>query len=473
MSSAPRLPRIVVIGGGISGLAAAHRLVELSREQQRPIDLRLLEAGDRLGGVIATERRDGFVIEAGPDSFLSEKPAALLLCKRLGLTDRLVGTREEFRRTFVVHRGELHALPDGFLLMAPTHFWPLLVSPLFSWQGKLRMALDLLLPRARDAGDESLTSFVTRRLGHEALERVAQPLVGGIYTADPDRLSIAATMPRFIEMERAERSLILAMRRRQRRLAEGSADGSGARWSLFLSFDGGLQCLVDGLAQRLPEGVVRFRQPVRHVERTTSGWRLDGQLDCDAIVVAVPAHAAAQLLHGVDSELADELAAISYASSATVTLAFRREDVPHPLDGFGFVVPHVERRALLAGTFSSLKYPGRAPAEMVLLRAFVGGALRPEMLELGDAELIERVRGELGTLLGMRAQPALVRVARWPLSMPQYHVGHLARLQRIEAHRKKLGALLLAGNAYRGVGIPDCIESGETAAEMLLDGLIA
>lgn len=473
MDTAPRVPRIVVIGGGISGLAAAHRLVELSRERQRPIDLRLLEAGDRLGGMIATERRDGFVIEAGPDSFLSEKPAALRLCERLGLTDRLVGTREEFRRTFVVHRGRLHALPDGFLLMAPTQFWPLLTSPLFSWHGKLRMALDLLLPRTPDTGDESLTSFVTRRLGREALERVAQPLVGGIYTADPDRLSIAATMPRFIEMERAERSLILAMRRRQRRLTKGSADGSGARWSLFLSFDGGLQCLVDSLAQRLPEGVVRFRQPVRYVERTTSGWRLDGQLDCDAIVVAVPAHAAAQLLHGVDSELTDELAAISYASSATVTLAFRREDVPHPLDGFGFVVPHVERRALLAGTFSSFKYPGRAPAEMVLMRAFVGGALRPEMLELGDAELIERVRGELGTLLGVRAQPALARVARWPLSMPQYNVGHLARLQRIEAYRKRMGPLFLAGNAYRGVGIPDCVESGETAAEMLLDGLIA
>jgi oxygen-dependent protoporphyrinogen oxidase len=467
MTDARRVPRIAVIGGGISGLAAAHRLVELSRAREQPIDLRLFESNPRLGGVIATERADAFVIEAGPDSFLSEKPAALRLCERLGLIDRVVGTQAEFRRTYVVRGGRLHALPDGFLLMAPTQLWPLVATPLFSWAGKLRMALDLVLPRRHGAGDESLTDFVTRRLGREALERVAQPLVGGIYTADPDHLSLAATMPRFLEMERAQRSIILAMWRQQR-AAAAARDGSGARWSLFLSFDTGLQCLVDRLAQALPEGVVRLGQPVRGLARTATGWRLDDGFDCDGVVLALPAHAAAALVGGADRDLADELCAIPYASSATVSLAFRREQIPYPLDGFGFVVPHIEHRALLAGTFSSLKYPGRAPAEFVLVRAFVGGALRPELVDLDDAELMARVRQELADLLGVQAAPALTRIARWPRAMPQYHVGHLDRVARIGQRVAALPGLQLAGNAYGGVGIPDCIRSGEEAAEALL-----
>ena len=471
MTAARRIPRVAVIGGGISGLAAAHRLVELSRARACPIDLRLLEARTRLGGVIATERSGGFLIENGPDSFLSEKPAALRLCERLGLTDRLVGTREEFRRTYVAHAGRLHALPDGFLLMAPTRLWPLLITPLFSWSGKLRMALDLVLPRRRSCTDESLTAFVSRRLGREVLERVAQPLVAGIYTADPDRLSVAATMPRFLEMERAQHSIILAMWRQQRRAAVAPADGSGARWSLFLSFDVGLQSLVDRLAQRLPEGVVHVGQCVQSLSRTAAGWRLDGALDCDAVVLAVPAHAAARLVRDADVTLADELAAIPHASSAVVTLAFRREDIAFPLDGFGFVVPRSEHRALLAGTFSSLKYPGRAPAEFTLIRAFVGGALQPELVELGDGELLGRVRAELADLLGVRGQPELTRIARWPRAMPQYHVGHLERVARIGQRLTGLPGLHLAGNAYSGIGIPDCIRSGEEAAEAIADAI--
>lgn len=465
-SRAPR--RVAVIGGGISGLAAAHRLVERSRECGQPVDVRLFEGGTRTGGVIRTERSDGFVIEAGPDSFLSEKPAALRLCERLGITDRLVGTREEFRRTYVVRDGQLRALPDGFLLMAPTRFWPLLTTPLFSWPGKLRMALDLVLPRG-SGGDESLASFVTRRLGREALERVAQPLVGGIYTADPRQLSLAATMPRFLEMERSARSIILAMWRQQRAAARQST-GSGARWSLFLSFDGGLQCLVDELTSRLPDSTVQLGQTVRALERLGERrWRVDGAFDCDAVIIATPAHAAAALLRPLDESLAGELDAIPYASSATVTLAYRREEIPHPLDGFGFVVPHVERRALLAGTFSSLKYPGRAPAEWMLVRAFVGGALQPELVELDDEALSQAVRHELAALIGIRAAPHLIRLARWRRAMPQYQVGHLDRVTRIRGRAAALG-VHLAGNGYEGVGIPDCIRSGETAAEAALSG---
>lgn len=457
--------RVAVVGGGISGLAAAHRLVEQSRAVGMPIEVRLFESADRVGGVIRTEQENGFVLEAGPDSFLSEKPAALQLVERLGLAGRLVGTREEFRRTYVVRGGRLHALPDGFLLMAPTRLWPLLTTPLFSWTGKLRMALDLLLPRG-DGGDQSLADFVTRRLGREALERVAQPLVGGIYTADPRTLSLAATMPRFLEMERATRSVILTMWRQQRAAAQRAA-GSGPRWSLFLSFDAGLQVLVDGLARRLPDSTIQLGRPITSVERRGRGWRLDGTADCDALVVATPAHAAAALLRPLDAVLAGELDGVPYASSATVTLAFDREQIPHPLDGFGFVVPHAEGRALLAGTFSSLKYPGRAPRGAMLVRAFVGGALRPELVELDDAALVAAVRRELAELIGVTAEPRLTRIARWRQAMPQYQVGHLDRVARIRRRGADLG-IHLAGNAYEGVGIPDCIRSGEMAADAVV-----
>ncbi len=462
-------PRVAVVGAGITGLAAAHRLCELSYERGRPLDLHVFEAGDRPGGVIRTEHSDGYVIEAGPDSFLSEKPAGVQLCERLGISARLVGTNEEFRRTYVVHDGRLRALPDGFLLLAPTRLWPLVTTPIFSWPGKLRMGLDLVLPRG-DVDDESLADFVTRRLGREALERVAQPLVGGIYTADPARLSLAATMPRFLDMERTQRSIILAMWR-QRRHAAPAANGSGARWSLFLSFDQGMQVLVDALRSRLPPGALHCQRQVIQLQRGGDGrWRLGAEPDFDAILLAIPAYAAAELIRPLDAVLARELGVIEHASSATVTLAYAREEIPHPLDAFGFVVPHRERLALLAGTFSSLKYPERAPAAAVLIRAFVGGALQPEIVDLDDDQLTAAVRESLAALLGVHAAPRLTRISRWRRSMPQYHVGHLDRVTSIRARASAL-RLHLAGNAYQGVGIPDCIRSGENQAEALWAGL--
>jgi protoporphyrinogen/coproporphyrinogen III oxidase len=460
-----RRPRFAVVGGGIAGLAAAHHLVEMAETEKRAIEIMLFEARPRLGGSIATERTDGFVIEAGPDSFLSEKPWALALCERLGASARLVGTREEYRRTYVVRGGKLHPLPDGFLLLAPTRFLPLVTSGLFSWPGKLRMGLDLLLPRGPELPDESLGSFVTRRLGREALDRVAQPLVGGIYSADPDSLSLAATMPRFLAMEREHRSVILAMWRARRRMAAGARGTSGARWSLFVSFDDGMQSLVDLLASRLPPGTVRTGAPVRSLEREgQGGWRLNGEVVCDAVVLAGAAHASAGLLDPVDAQLAAELWAIEYASSATVTLVYWEQDVPRHLDGFGFVVPLIEKRKIVACTFSSLKYPGRAPAGYLLMRAFVGGATQQHLFEQDDEAMSAAVREEVRTLLGVTAPPVLARIHRHAQAMPQYHVGHLDRLRRIDARVAELPGLALAGNAYRGVGIPDCVHTGEMAA---------
>lgn len=463
--------RVAVLGGGISGLAAAHRLFELSRDQRRPLDLRLFEASERLGGVIQTESRDGFVFEHGPDTFLSEKPPGLQLCERLGITGRLINTQEQFRRTYVAFGGALHPLPDGFSLMAPTRLTPLATSGLFTLAGKLRMALDLVLPR-RQIEDESLASFVTRRLGRQALDRVAQPLVGGIYTADPATLSLAATMPRFLNLERDHGSIIRGLRA-ESRVSPATRQASGARWSLFLSFETGMETLVRALRERLPRNSVRCGQAIRAIRRDEHGWRLDDGESFDAVVVALPAPVAGRTLRGVDAALAADLESIRYASSTVVNLAYPREQIPHPLDGFGFVVPHVEGRRIIACSFSSMKYARRAPAGYALLRTFVGGALSAELSNLSDSETVGAVRDELRDILGVTAAPMMTVVSRYPDSMPQYEVGHLRRLERIEMRAAAQPRLALAGNAYRGVGIPDCIASGERAAETVFSQLPA
>ncbi len=463
--------RVVVVGGGIAGLAAAHRLVEQAGERGRPLDLAVCEASGRLGGSIRTERTpDGFLIEAGPDSFVSEKPWGLALAERIGLGPRLRRTDDRYRRTYVVRDGRLHPLPEGFLLLAPARLAPLVGSPLFSWGGKLRMALDLVLPRRPADGDESLASFVTRRLGREALERIAEPLVAGIYTAAPERLSLAATMPRFLALEREHRSLILGLRRSA--AAREVRGASGARWSLFVTLADGMGELVDALAARLPAGAVRLGVPAAALERADGRFAVrlaDGRaLPADGVILAGEAPRMARLVDALDPELGRRLGGIRYASSATVTLAYPRAAIRHPLDGFGFVVPRCEGRAMLACTFSSVKYPARAPGDAALLRVFLGGARGEAVLERDDAALIALAAAEVGALLGIGGPPRLARVARHPASMPQYEVGHLDRVAAIEARLAAWPGLAVAGAAYRGVGIPDCVRSGELAAERVL-----
>ena len=463
--------KLVVVGAGVTGLAAAHRAVELARERGRSLELTLIESRDRLGGTIVSERVDGFLVEAGPDSFLSEKPWALALCRRLGVESRLVRTDDRFRKVFVWYGGRLHPLPDGFQLLAPTAMRPFVTSSLFSLPGKLRMALDLVLPRG-GADDESLGAFVRRRLGAEALERVAQPLVAGIYTADPDDLSLAATMPRFLEVEKRHRSIILGLRRALARAPQPGT--SGARWSLFVTFADGMEELITTLAGRLPAGAVVMKQRVSALERTGERWRVrtaeGGRFDADRVILATESHATARLMRYLDPGLANLLVEIPYSSAATVSLGYRRADIPHPLDGFGFVVPRTEGKALLAATFSSVKYPGRAPENHVLIRGFLGGMLNAPILEESDATLVDRARAELREALGITAEPVLTRLHRWPASMPQYRVGHLTRVETIERAAGALPGLWLAGAAYRGVGMADCIRSAEAAAEAALQG---
>lgn len=455
------MSHIIIIGGGISGLAAAHRLSE------QHVHVTLLEASPRLGGTIQTEHRDGFLLERGPDSFISEKPQAVELAKRLGLESRLVQTNEQFRRSFIVRDGRLRAVPEGFQLLAPSRLWPFIASDIFSLGGKARMAADLLLPRksTNGANDESLASFVRRRLGTEALERMAQPMVGGIYTADPETLSLRATLPRFLEMEREHRSLILAMLRQGRAQKIGT---SGARYSLFLSFDEGMQLLVDALARQV-KADIRLNTRAVGLRRDGSAWTIAtsnrGEIKADAICLALPAYIAATLLNDVDKRLAEKLRQIKYASTATINFAYRRTAITHPLNGFGFVVPFVEKRSLIACTFSSVKFSGRAPEGHVLLRAFAGGALQPDIFALDEGEMQVRVERDLRELLGITEEPLFAEVAKWKDSMPQYEVGHLERVSEIEEMTVQVPGLALAGNAYRGAGIPDCIRSGETAAD--------
>ncbi len=468
--------RVAIIGGGISGLAAAYRLLERSHAESREMEILLLEAGTRTGGVMRTERRDGFLLEGGPDSFISEKPEAIKLAERIGLSSRLVETNPHQRRSFIVRRGRLLPVPEGFHLLAPSRFWPFVTTGIFSWPGKARMALDLVLPRrtgANGVDDESLAQFVRRRLGREALERMAQPMVGGIYTADPEQLSLRATMPRFLEMERTDRSLIRAMWKRRRHESAAQSKGtSGARYSLFLSFDNGMQTLSDELARRLPPSSIRLGTKVLQLsfDEVAGQWKIqtqDENFAADAVCVALPAGAASTLLQGVNAQLASELQAIPYASTATVNLAYRRRDIPHALDGFGFVVPLIEKRSTLACTFSSVKFAGRAPEDCALLRAFVGGALQPEMFELDEAAITNAVRRDLRDLLGIEPAPLFTHVEKWPRSMAQYHLGHVERIGRIKQQLLSTPTLKLAGNAYEGAGIPDCIRSGEAAADEL------
>jgi oxygen-dependent protoporphyrinogen oxidase len=358
-----------------------------------------------------------------------------------------------------------------------------MMSDIFSWAGKARIALDLVLPKgnANGSDDESLAHFVRRRLGREALDRMAQPMVAGIYTADPEELSLRATMPRFLEMERRYRSVIRALRKQgSSPTVRKALDASGVRYILFLSFDRGMQVLVEKLAERISPFVsIKLNTPVKSLalERETAAggrpqWRLitsrNETLPADAICLTIPSYQCARLLRDIDAELASDLEAIPYASTATINLAYKREDIPHPLDGFGFVVPFIEKRTLMACTFSSVKFAGRAPAGHALLRAFVGGALQPELFELDGDEMIRRVLDDLRSLLGIERPPLFAEVMKWPRSMPQYHLGHIERVKRIEQRLASLPGLVLAGNAFKGIGIPDCIKSGEAAAYKIL-----
>jgi oxygen-dependent protoporphyrinogen oxidase len=465
---------VVIIGGGITGLSSAYALGEQGRspESRTAATSTLLEAMPRLGGKILTEQADGFVIEAGPDSFLAQKPWGVELCRRLGISDRLMGTNPEHRRTLVLRDGRLHELPEGMMMGLPTKFGAFLKSSLLSWKGKLRLAGELFIPPRRDDEDESLAAFFRRRLGPEALDRMIEPLLTGIYTGDAERLSLLATFPRFRELERQHGSLIravLAAKFQERKAGRAVESGTP-----FVTLRGGLGELVEALAAKLPATEVVTSARVQAVRRRSERGGYEILLEArpplvaDAIIFTTPAYVTAHLLEPLAQGLSEQLYKIPYASSATVSLGYKKSDLRHDLDGYGFVVPRIENRKMMASTWTSSKWPNRAASETALIRCYLGGIGREAILEQPDMGLIQTALGELRAILGIDQLPLLARVHRWPQAMPQYQVGHLQRLESIRKVLRDLPGVFLAGAAYRGVGIPDCIrDGGEAAANAL------
>lgn len=467
---------VAVIGGGIAGLAAAYYLQKGAEEAGMPLSYTLLER-ERLGGKVVTERADGFVVEGGPDSFLRRKPWAAELCRELGIGGELVGTNDGRRRTFVLDGGRLKPLPDGVMLVIPTRIAPFVTSSLISWPGKARMGMDVLIPPRRGDGDESVADFVRRRLGQEALDKIAQPLMGGIHVSDPEKQSLLGTFPSFRDIEVKYGSLIRGM------LAAGRAARSAKRApddgpsSAFITARGGLGQIIEALEGALTGRVLPGVGAVGLDRREGGGYRIrstdGGEFEADAVILATPAFVSAALVGGILPALADALGGIRYVSTATVSLGFRLADMNRRLDGFGFVVPRGEGRRISGCTWSSTKFFDRAPDDMALLRCFIGGPGQEEFAEMGQEEMIAMSLEELGDIMGLNARPAFARVFRWHRGNPQYDVGHLDRVRDMHALCETRPGLFVTGSAFDGVGLPDCTRQGKEAAQKVLSFLRA
>jgi len=467
--------KVVVIGAGITGLAAAHALHKAHCDGE-PVDWVLIEKDNRVGGKIVTERTGGFVIDGGPDCFLPEKPWAGQLAKELGIDGDMLPTNDEHKKTFILSGGALHLLPDGVMGLVPTKFVPFATTALFSWGGKLRMAADLILPRKPNEDDETLADFVRRRLGQEALDKLAEPLIGGIHASDPEQMSLKATFPRFLEMEQKSGSLIRHMVKARKKMPPPPPpDPTKPKRTFFMSFVQGMGELPETCAARLDPERLLTGVEVTEIKEHDGGYtvRVAGRDDIEAaaVIVCAEAHAAARLLEKVDDEIAEALAAISHVSSATVSLAYKKDEIGNDLDGFGFIVPSVEDRKIMASTWSSTKWSHRVPEGYAMIRAFVGGAHNEKLAELPDEKMIKMVKSELKDIMGVGAKPVLTRIFRWPKGMPQYTVGHLDRVETIERRQAEHPGLFITGGAYRGVGVPDCVNAGQKAAKSALDAI--
>lgn len=466
---------IAVIGGGISGFAFANRIRELSELSGRKVSVTLVEGESRCGGVIETMETDGFLFEGGPESFITEKPWAADLCARLGLSGELMGTRPRFRRSFIYRRGRLRPVPEGFYLIGPARVFPFLKSGLMSWPGKLRMMMEPLIPARRGEGDESAASFIRRRFGREALAAAGQPMIAGIYSADPEKLSLEATFSKFLEWEREYGSVILGMRARSKKSQGAEAGASGPRYGLFAALRGGMETLIRTLRERNPELHILTGSPAVQLHREEKDWRMvlgsGREIRAQAVCAALPGPRAARLLADSFPALASSIASIPYASSVTVNFAYEQRVLPPEAEGFGFVVPAEEGSGILGCTFTHLKYEGRAPEGRSALRVFLGGRLREDALTAPDERVSAETRAELARVLGVAAVPHVAAVRRYPESMPQYHVGHIEKSRQIFRDAAAYPGLFLAGNAYRGIGLPDCIHLAESQAEKAMEFL--
>jgi len=459
------MKRIAIVGGGISGLAAAFALEERRRDGES-LDYAVYESGPRFGGVLATEQVDGCLVEAGPDSFLTEKPWAADLCRRLGIEDQLIGSNDRHRKTYILVKGKLTPLPDGLMFMVPTRLAPALLSTLFSPATKFRMIREWRFAPRGSRSDESVAALVERHYGAEMVERLADPLLSGVYGGEAAQLSVRAVLPRFLEMESKYGSLGRGML-----AAHKNKNSAQPAPPIFTSLKGGMQQLVEALVEGLPDGILRANSPVQAVQKQGRGWVVSAGYasdEFDSVIVATSATAAVPLFEITCAALAFELKAIPYSSSMTVALGFDQDVRAALPSGFGFLVPHSEGKRLLAATFVHNKFPHRAPEDRALIRCFLGGTRDEQVLQIADDEILNIVREELRQILGLNAEPLFTRIYRWKGAMAQYVVGHLERLQRIDDLLKQWPGLVLAGNAYRGIGVPDCVRSGEAAAQHVL-----
>jgi protoporphyrinogen/coproporphyrinogen III oxidase len=474
--------RIAIIGGGIAGLAAAYEL-EKARTAGDPVEYVLYESRPVLGGSLASEVVNGAVIEKGPDSFITEKPAAAELCRELGLGDQLIPSNDVARRTWIVVRNRLIPLPDGLMFLIPTKLIPTALTRLFSLRTKIRMALELLHPPRPSESDESVAALVERHFGAEAVDRLADPLLSGIYGGDSAQLSAQTVLPRLVEMERKHGSLTRGMLAAHQQMASRAKtsvqkvkSGGTAGAAIFTALRGGMQQMVDAITARLDPASIKTGTQVTAIEKTPQSWRVTSSSDTqdyDAIIMASPAWAVGTLLAEVDAELSRELSAIPYSSSVTMNLVYDETSLGTLPDGFGFLVPASERRSMLACTFVHRKFLGRTPPGKAVFRAFLGGMNNEALLGQSDDALLATVRRELTEILGAKvisssATPEYVQVSRWSRAMAQYAVGHKDRMARINSRLAGLPGLRLAGNAYDGIGVPDCIRLGRKAAKELV-----
>ncbi len=469
------MKQVAIVGGGVSGLAAA-TAIQRAKEAGADVEFTLFERSDRLGGVMVTEHIDDCLIEAGPDSFLSEKTYGADFCKTFGLGDQIIGSNDEERKTYIVVKNRLIPMPDGLMFMVPTKILPTVTTPLFTWGTKIKMGLEFFSKPPVTNGDETVGDMVRRHYGQEVVERLADPLLSGVYGGDADSLSVRAVLPRFADMERKYGSLSRGMLVARQKMAEMTKK-AGPNYKprpLFSSLKYGMQQLVDAVIAYLPAPRTHTGVEVASLAKNGSKWAVtvDGETRIfDALIIATPAHIAGKLLAPMDASLSADLSGVSYSSSVTVAATYNRSDLANMPPGFGFLVPKPERRRVRALTFVHNKFPHRAPAEKGILRVFLGGLSDEGVLALSDDEILSTVRRELREILNLEASPRTERIYRWNKAMAQYGPGHLDRVKRIQQSVAASPGLALAGNAFQGIGVPDCIASGLNAANAVLDKL--
>jgi len=462
--------KIVIIGGGISGLATAYSLEERAKREGKSVSITLLEKKNQIGGNILTERVGDFLIEGGPDCFLSEKPWAIQLCERLGMGESLLRTNDEYRKTYIYWKGRLRELPEGIMLMIPTRFIPLLKSNLFSLAGKFRMGMELFIPKRKSGGDESLSEFVRRRLGQEIVERVAEPLVAGVHAENPDTMSIKSRFPRFVQMEEEYGSLIKGMLTKRRRML--NSENGKPKWTMFMTLKNGLDELPLTIVKALKMTTIITNKEVSEINKV-SGYKIylknGDTIDADVVIFATPSYETGRLLRVLNSSISDQLITIPYVSTATISLAYKKDSISHPMNGFGFLVPRVENRRIMGASWVSRKFSYRTPDDSILIRCFIGGSRNEELVSLDDKDMLKMIKEELKDIMGISAEPILTRIYRWEKAMPQYTIGHDERVSRIEESILKYPDIFVTGSAYRGGGISECIKNAQLTAESVLN----